>query len=388
MRWLRRYVQCVFSKFNSLPVTKVLERGYPRDFPSHIPNRPRMIGRRANSTLCCKLQLETVLAVKEISSQTNTRRCSDMNKANMNMSGALPLAFSLLLIGHPASLLAGPMNPSKAKIAAVDRFSAKAAHLQLRTANNHIPGPNEPVDFDTGPFVTQGLSPTTGKPVRYYNFDAQSATPGAIYVLYREGDAKPVPGQLDIIDTVPGENGYNDFRLIWKVSVPRHYVANTITSADNLLKSGYTIDKTTLLRNVPVVPDKSSAHMRLNGESPELQSAWYKDQVAKFFSFHESSLSVSDDSVPVSPIYVTFAINPDQPNGGPGSGFKTEPQSVQTHNVPSTLPGDHAYSPLWLVVVYDNADWSSVRDLSTVQKAKVLASGVARVNCPIVFIEH
>jgi hypothetical protein len=90
----------------------------------------------------------------------------------------------------------------------------------------------------------------------------------------------------------------------------------------------------------------------------------------------------------VSPIYVTFAVNPGEPNGGPGSGFKTEPQSVQTHNVPSTLPGDQAYSPLWLVIVYDNADWPSVRDLSTAQKAKVLASGVARVNCPIVFVGH
>ena len=150
-----------------------------------------------------------------------------MNKATMNMRGAV--AFSLLLVGHPASLFAEPMNPATAKIAAVDRFSDKAAHLQLRTTNNHIPGPNEPVDFDTGPFITQGLSPTTGKPVRYYNFDVQSTTPGAIYMLYREGDAKPVPGQLDIIDTVPGDDGYNDFRLIWKVSVPRDYVANTIT---------------------------------------------------------------------------------------------------------------------------------------------------------------
>jgi hypothetical protein len=313
---------------------------------------------------------------------------SRADQATMNMRSALLLTFSLPLFCHPDSLFAGPMSPANAQIAPVDRFSDKAAHLQLRTADNHIPGPNEPVDFDTGPFITQGLSPTTGKPVRYYNFDVQSSTPAAIYVLYREGDAKPVPGQLDIIDTVPGESGYNDFRLIWRVSVPKHYVPNTITSADHLLKSGYKIEKTTLLRNVPVVPDKSRAQMRLNGESTKLQSAWYKDQVAKFFSFDESSLSVAGDSVPVSPIYVTFTINPDEPNGGPGSGFKTEPQSVQTHNVPSTLPGDHAYSPLWLVVVYDNADFPSVRDLTSVQKAKVLASGVARVNCPIVFVGH
>jgi hypothetical protein len=55
--------------------------------------------------------------------------------------------------------------------------------------------------------------------------------------------------------------------------------------------------------------------------------------------------------------------------------------------VPATLPGDAGYSPLWLVAVYDNADFPSVHDLATALKAKVLAAGVATVNCPIVFIE-
>ena len=137
-----------------------------------------------------------------------------------------------------------PLDPDQAPIAAVDRFSDKAAHLQLRTAGNHIPGPNEPVDFDTGPFITQGLSPTTGKPVRYYNFDVQSTTPAPVYVLYREGEDKPVLGQLDIIDTLPGEKGYNDFRQVWKVWVPKDYVANSITDAAALRKAGYKMQQT------------------------------------------------------------------------------------------------------------------------------------------------
>src|SRR6476469_10270962 len=58
------------------------------------------------------------------------------------------------------------LDPDQAPIAAVDRFSDKAANIQVRSPDNHLPGPNEPVDFDTGPFITQGLSPTTGKPVR------------------------------------------------------------------------------------------------------------------------------------------------------------------------------------------------------------------------------
>src|SRR5262249_39925754 len=115
-------------------------------------------------------------------------------------------------------------------------------------------------------------------------------------------------------------------------------------------------------------PDKSTAKARLNGGSAALQRAWYQGQVAKFFSFDEAPLSGSD--VPLSPIYVTFNVNPDQPNGGPGSGFKAEPNSEQTHNVPATLPGDTGYSPLWLVAVYHKANWPEVKDLKTALKSQ------------------
>jgi hypothetical protein len=303
----------------------------------------------------------------------------------MNIRVALLLvAASLIASGATALAATAPVDPDKAPIAAVDRFCDKAAHLQLRTPDNHIPGPNQPVDFDTGPFITEGLSPTTGKPVRYYNFDVQTITPVPVYVLHREGEDKPVAGQLDIIDTLPGEKGYNDFRQVWKVTVPKDYVPNTIVDAGALKEAGYKLEQTPVLRNMPVVPDKSTAKMRLKGESADLKRAWYQGQVAKFFSFDEAPLSGSN--VPLSPIYVTFNINPDRPTGGPGSGFKAEPNSKQTHNLPATLPGDAAYSPLWLVAVYDNADWTEVKDLKTALKAKVLAPAAATVNCPIVFI--
>jgi hypothetical protein len=301
----------------------------------------------------------------------------------MNIRIALLFTVASLLAGGVAAEPATkPLDPDKAPIASVDRFSDKAAHLQLRTPDNGIPGPNQPVDFDSGPFITQGLSPTSGKPVRYYNFDVQTTTPAPVYVLYREGEDKPVAGQLDIIDTLPGEKGYNDFRQVWKVTVPKGYAANTIADAATVLSAGYKTEKTNTLRNMPVVPDKSTAKARLKGERAALQRAWYQGQVAKFFSFDEAPLSGSN--VPLSPIYVTFNVNPDQPNGGPGSGFKAEAGSEQTHNVPATLPGDAGYSPLWLVAVYDNANWPEVKDLKTALKAKVLAPGAATVNCPIV----
>src|SRR4029077_16714480 len=105
-----------------------------------------------------------------------------------------------------------------------------------------------------------------------------------VYILYREGEDKPVASQLDIIDTLPGEKGYNDFRQVWKVWVPKNYVANTITDASMLQQAGYKMEKTDKLLNMAVVPDKSRARVRFNGGNSELQRAWYHDQVAKFFS--------------------------------------------------------------------------------------------------------
>ena len=219
-----------------------------------------------------------------------------------------------------------PADPDHAPIAAVDRFSDKAGTLLLRSTDIRLPGPNEPIDFDTPPLNTLGLSPT-GEPALYYHLDVQSTTPAPVYVLYREGEDKPVASQLDIIDTLPGEKGYNDFRQVWKVWVPKDYVANTITDASMLQQAGYKMEKTDKLLNMAVVPDKSRARVRINGGNPELQRAWYRDQVAKFLLFDEAPLSVSGDKVPVSPIYDGFTINPGQPGGE--MEFCTDPNSTQ-----------------------------------------------------------
>jgi len=287
-----------------------------------------------------------------------------------------------------------PVDPAKAPIAAVDRFSDAAATLLKRSADKRLPGPNEPIDIDNPPsglipsdnFDVWGFSPA-GEPALYYHLDVQSTTPAPVYILYRDGEDKPVADQLDIIDTLPGKHGYNDFRQVWKVWVPKDYVANTIADASMLQQAGYKMEKTDKLLNMAVVPDKSRARVRFNGGSTELQSAWYRDQVAKFFLFDEVPLSVSGDKVPVSPIYEGFTINPGQPGGE--MKFCTDPNPIQTsHNVVATVPGDKAYSPLWLRVVYDSAACASVHNLDTALKAKVVPAKVLQVNCPIVSIEH
>ena len=61
--------------------------------------------------------------------------------------------------------------------------------------------------------------------------------------------------ELDIIDTLPGEKGYNDFRRVWKIWVPNDYTPNTITDAGTLQHAGYKMEKTDKLLNMAVVPD-------------------------------------------------------------------------------------------------------------------------------------
>jgi hypothetical protein len=280
------------------------------------------------------------------------------------------------------SEISGPKDPDRAPRAFIDRFSPGAGTLQVRSAANALPGPNEPIDFDRGPFVTRGLA-ADGTPVRYYNFDVRSTEPASEYVIYREGERTPVAGQLVIVDAIPGDDGYNDFRRVVKVRVSRDYVANTLTSLEEIREAGYTLEPTSTLVNRPVVPQGSTARHRLGSGDAGLTRAWYRGQVVFHFTFAERELELRGGRVPVSPIYVTFAINPDRAGGGPPSGFRTEPDSEQTHNVIQTLPSDAAYSPLWLVSVYDNERFDDVGDLSSAIRARILAAGVATVNCPV-----
>jgi hypothetical protein len=280
------------------------------------------------------------------------------------------------------------LDPDTAPLVAVDRFSDAFAHLFARSKNPSLPGPNAPIHFDSGaPFITHGLGPDGGT-VTYYNFDVLPTTPAPIYVLFAQGDSSPVAGQLNVIGVIPGDTGYNDFWRVIKVTVPAGYVANTVTSVDQIMSAHYPMETTSMLVNCPVVPDGSSAALRYTPAEPTgVQRGWYKHQVVKYFTFAERTLATTaGGTVPISDIYVTFNINPDpnNPMSGPPSGFETQTGTMQTHNVPETLPGDAAYSPLWKVDVYDHSAFATVMSLATAMQAPLLVSGAALVNCPIV----
>ena len=73
-------------------------------------------------------------------------------------------------------------------------------------------------------------------------------------------------GQLNVIDVLPGDQGYNDFWQVMKVTVPAGYVANTVTSVAEIGAQGFPVEATDMLVNCPVVPKGSSAALRLKDE--------------------------------------------------------------------------------------------------------------------------
>ena len=238
----------------------------------------------------------------------------------------------------------------------VDRFSAKAGHLQVRDAKHALPGPDQPIDLDKPPFVTQGLGPD-GSIVRYYNFDVQSDRPATMYRLSRGGD---------VVDVIPGEPGYSDFWTVVRVDVPDGV---TITSAEQL--RAYSTTPVPGVIDCPIVPAGTTAH----AGHPVLHDVWYRGQRIHCLAFGEPLTSL-DGRVPTSPIYVTFGTE----------GFATEGGTPQTHNVVFTLPGDVDYSPLWAVHVYDPAAFAKVHDATTVLDVPLKDAHGPLVNCPIVEI--
>lgn len=280
----------------------------------------------------------------------------------------------------------GAKNPDNAPVVSVDRFSDAFAHLFKRSANSSFPAANAPIDCDQGPFITHGLGPN-GEKVAYYNFDVLPTTPAPIYVFFAGGTQ--APGQLNVVDVLPGDPGYNDFWLITKVAVPSDYVANSVTSLAEITAAGFVTTPTNMLVNCPVVPAGSTAKLRYTSESSALQRGWYRDKIVNYFSFDEHALTTgTGGAAPTAPILVAFNVDPDPNNAmsGPPSGFVTEPGTMQTHNVISVLPTDSSYSPLWSVSAYKSTSFSAVSNWATASQAPVAAANLADVNCPVVSV--
>ena len=278
----------------------------------------------------------------------------------------------------------GAVDPRTAERAPIDRFSAAAGRLWVRTATNGLPEANVPIDYDAR-FVIHGLGPD-GRRVMHYDFDVKPRGPAPIYVLARQG--RPVRDQLNVVTVIPGDPGYNDLWQVVTVEVPEDYVANTVTSFAEIADAGYAQTVTRELVNCPVVPEGSVARTRMPGGYTELHQGWYGGAIIQYFHFGEAALATTAaGEAPVSTIHVAYAINPGLPGGGAASGFVTEAGGAQTHNVVATAPSDAGYAPLWSVRAYDNAAFATVRDLATAEAAATVADDAVIVNSPIAAID-
>jgi hypothetical protein len=145
-----------------------------------------------------------------------------------------------------------PLEPNTAPHVVIDRFSNDAGTLFIRDGSNNLPGPNIAINFDQATYITKGFN-VNGDIVKYYNFDVQPSHPGPIFVLFMEGESDPVPNQLNIIDVVPRDEGYNDFWHVPRVTVPADYVANSVTSLQGIMDKYFSTERTNMIVNYPIV---------------------------------------------------------------------------------------------------------------------------------------
>lgn len=95
-----------------------------------------------------------------------------------------------------------------------------------------------------------------GEEVFYPDFGANptSALPIWVFITGMNADGSPrfVEGQNNVIDAVPSDAGYSAFWRVNLVTVPEGYEPNSITSARDVLQSGYAITETDMVVNCPV----------------------------------------------------------------------------------------------------------------------------------------
>ncbi|HVK73578.1 MAG TPA: hypothetical protein VM734_09665 [Kofleriaceae bacterium] len=274
-------------------------------------------------------------------------------------------------------------DPATAERAVIDRFSATAGTLLRRDLRPTLPDPDEWVDFDRPPFLVRGFGPD-GALVGWYDWDVRPTVPAPIYVFFHRGFPTPVKDQLNVVDVIPGDPGYNDMWQVVRVEVPDDYVANTVTSLDDIEARGFARTTTPELVNCPVVSRGSVARRRLPGDYAQIHLGWYRGLLIQYFHFGERPLAPdARGEVAVSDAFAAYAINPDQPGGGPPSGWKDD-GAGRTHNVLATVPADPTYSPYRTLRTYDVAAFPDVTDLASAMAAPPIAGEPVVVNWPVV----
>jgi predicted lipoprotein with Yx(FWY)xxD motif/plastocyanin len=213
--------------------------------------------------------------------------------------------------------------------------------------------------------------------VQYYDFGANSAVSGdmvltaPIYALIfgKNTDGSPnfVPGQHNIVNSVPGDPGYSDLWRVNLVTVPADYQADSIRSQADILAGGFAMEQTDILVNCPIVPPGSTTQTGI-----PLTQGWYKDRHIYYFDFGPNPAATA-------PIYALIT----------GKDAQGNPQFVTgQHNIIDVVPGEEGYSDFWkvnLVTVPAGYVAETLKSAADVMATdyEMTATDIV-VNCPVV----
>lgn len=205
------------------------------------------------------------------------------------------------------------------------------------------------------------------------NADGLEVVTAPIYVLVtgfdESGNPQVVDGQRNIIDVVPGDEGYSDLWEVTFVTVPADYEANAITSAQEILDAGYELTIPGVYVNCPVVPTGSTLE---NPDDANLVTGWYKGQEVSYFDFGINAPITA-------PIYAFITGFDDA-----GNPLFVAGQS----NVIGVVPGDEGYSAFWyvnLVIVPEDYVANTITSFDEVDSTmyEIVQPGLL-VNCPVI----
>jgi hypothetical protein len=238
--------------------------------------------------------------------------------------------------------------------------------------------------MDNGAMLAEGVQARVsgnykGRHVEYYDFGANSPSANGavstapIYVFINgfDADGNPtfVDGQHNIVNSIPGVDGYSDLWQVMLVEVPDTYVADTIQSKAEIDAAGYSITATDILVNCPIVP----ADTMLEG-GEELTQGWYNGTAVYYPDFGMNPATTA-------PIYAFI------------TGLDTDGNPIFVegqHNVIDVVPGDAGYSAFWqvnLVIVPDDYVAGTIKDLGgiTASGYEMIQPGLV-VNCPVTVV--
>ena len=218
-----------------------------------------------------------------------------------------------------------------------------------------------------------------GEDVVYYDFamnsplDAATSAVGIapIYAFANgigaDGSPNFVDGQHNVIDLLPGDEGYSDLWQVHLVLVDDNYEAGTITSKAGIDATRYQQQVTNLLVNCPVVGAGSALET-----GKELVNGYYRERDV-FYPDFGGNVAVA---IPIW-AFVT--------------GFDEDgnPQFVEgQRNIIDAVPADEGYSAFWrvnLVMVDASYEANSLKSREDVEGSglEVVQTDLV-VNCPVV----